>query len=100
MPGGSCGRAAPKRRARRAISSRPIWEGTEMEIPIQIVVTGLTMGSMYALAAVGLSLIFGTLGMFNMAHGMFMTLGAYAVYAVASSMGLSMALAVPLAMLA
>jgi branched-chain amino acid transport system permease protein len=71
-----------------------------MEIAIQIFVTGLTMGSMYALAAVGLSLIFGTLGMFNMAHGMFMTLGAYAVFAVASNMGLSMVLAVPLAVLA
>lgn len=53
-----------------------------MDIPIQILVTGLTMGSMYALAAVGLSLIFGTLGMFNMAHGMFMTAGAYVVFSL------------------
>ena len=69
-----------------------------MDIPIQILVTGLTMGSMYALAAVGLSLIFGTLGMFNMAHGMFMTLGAYVVYAIASAMGLPIAVAVLIAM--
>lgn len=71
-----------------------------MEIPIQILVTGLTMGSMYALAAVGLSLIFGTLGMFNMAHGMFMTAGAYIVYAVASTLSIPMGVAVIAAMLA
>lgn len=54
-----------------------------MDVLIQIVLTGLTLGSMYALAAIGLSLIFGTLGMFNMAHGLFMTLGAYAAYSAA-----------------
>ncbi len=70
-----------------------------MDIPIQILVTGLTMGSMYALAAVGLSLIFGTLGMFNMAHGMFMTVGAYVVFSLASSLGLPMIGAVLVAML-
>ena len=66
-----------------------------MEILIQILVTGLTMGSMYALAAVGLSLIYGTLGMFNMAHGMFMTLGAYAVFTLASAFDIPLILAVP-----
>lgn len=71
-----------------------------MEILIQILVTGLTMGSMYALAAVGLSLIYGTLGMFNMAHGMFMTLGAYAVFSLASAFGIPLVLAVPAAMIA
>ncbi|WP_138935383.1 branched-chain amino acid ABC transporter permease [Roseovarius arcticus] len=70
-----------------------------MEIVIQIIVTGLTMGSMYALAAVGLSLIYGTLGMFNMAHGMFMTLGAYAVLTLASAMNLPLVAGILVAML-
>jgi len=51
-----------------------------MDVLIQIFFTGVTLGAMYALASVGLSLIFGTLGMFNMAHGLFMTLGAYVAY--------------------
>ena len=71
-----------------------------MEIIIQIIVTGLTMGSMYALASVGLSLIYGTLGMFNMAHGMFMTLGAYAVFTLASVMGLPLVAGLIVAMAA
>jgi branched-chain amino acid transport system permease protein len=71
-----------------------------MEIVIQIIVTGLTMGSMYALAAVGLSLIYGTLGMFNMAHGMFMTLGAYAVFTLSSVIGLPLILGIAVAMAA
>jgi branched-subunit amino acid ABC-type transport system permease component len=51
-----------------------------MDAMIQIMVTGLTLGSMYALASVGLALTYGTMGMFNMAHGLFMTMGAYACY--------------------
>jgi branched-subunit amino acid ABC-type transport system permease component len=59
-----------------------------MDVAVQIVLTGLTLGSMYALAAVGLSLIFGTLGMFNMAHGLFMTLGAYSAMSIVNLLGL------------
>ncbi len=47
---------------------------------IQIVVTGITLGAMYALASVGLALTYGTIRLFNMAHGLFMTIGAYAAY--------------------
>lgn len=71
-----------------------------MEVVIQIIVTGLTLGSMYALAAVGLSLIFGTLGMFNMAHGLFMTLGAYIAYSAATAFGVPLAVGFLVAMLA
>lgn len=71
-----------------------------MDILIQILVTGMTLGAMYALAAVGLSLIFGTLGMFNMAHGLFMTIGAYAAYAAVQSLGLPLVVAVVAAMAA
>lgn len=71
-----------------------------MDIVIQILVTGMTLGAMYALAAVGLSLIFGTLGMFNMAHGLFMTIGAYAAYAAVQSLGLPLVAAVLAAMAA
>lgn len=62
-----------------------------MDIFVQIVATGLTLGAMYALASVGLALAFGTMGMFNMAHGIFMTIGAYAAYTVVSVGGAPLA---------
>jgi branched-subunit amino acid ABC-type transport system permease component len=55
---------------------------------LQIVITGLTLGAMYALASVGLALTYGTMGMFNMAHGVFMTVGAYSAYAAVQYLGL------------
>jgi branched-chain amino acid transport system permease protein len=42
-----------------------------------ILVSGLVLGSLYALMASGLSLVWSTLGIFNFAHGTLMTLGAY-----------------------
>jgi len=62
---------------------------------LQILVTGLTLGSMYALASVGLALTYGTMGMFNMAHGVFMTIGAYAAYTATSLWGLPIWVGVP-----
>jgi branched-chain amino acid transport system permease protein len=46
----------------------------------QIIVDGLVAGSMYALVACGLSLIWGTMSMLNFAHGEFYMLGGYAVF--------------------
>lgn len=58
-----------------------------MEAIIQILVSGLTLGAMYALGSVGLALTFGTMRMFNMAHGVFMTIGAYAAFAMVTYAG-------------
>lgn len=58
-----------------------------MDAILQIIITGLTLGAMYALASVGLALTYGTMGMFNMAHGVAMTIGAYATYTAASYYG-------------
>lgn len=65
-----------------------------MDALLQIAVTGLTLGSMYALASVGLALTYGTMGMFNMAHGVFMTIGAYAAYSASTAFGLPLPLTV------
>jgi len=43
----------------------------------QLVVNGLAVGSIIALAAIGLTLTYGILRLSNFAHGDFMTLGAY-----------------------
>jgi branched-chain amino acid transport system permease protein len=57
-----------------------------------ILVSGLVMGSVYALMAAGLSLVWSTLGIFNFAHGTLMTLGAYLAWTLtdnAAGFGLS-----------
>ncbi|NHA69429.1 branched-chain amino acid ABC transporter permease [Phycicoccus flavus] len=63
-----------------------------------IVVTGLGLGALYFLAASGLSLIYGLMGVLNFAHGAFMTAGAYAAWVtmtrLPSSMGVGLRLLV------
>lgn len=61
---------------------------------IAVLVSGLVLGSLYALIASGLSLTWSTLGVFNFAHGAFMTIGAYLAWTVAVSWGLPLPLAV------
>ena len=47
---------------------------------IQLLVNGLVIGVIYALVAIGLSLIFGVLEIVNFAHGEFYMLGAMLAY--------------------
>jgi branched-chain amino acid transport system permease protein len=42
-----------------------------------ILLTAIILGSLYAMISIGLSMIWGTLRIFNFAHGSMMTLGAY-----------------------
>lgn len=49
---------------------------------IQTIITGLSIGSIYALMAVGYSLVFSVLNFSNFAHGAVITLGAYVAWAV------------------
>ena len=59
-----------------------------MDIIIAILVTGLTNGALYALATLGLSLVWGSMGMLNMAHGSMLALGGYMVFTMAVGLGL------------
>ena len=52
---------------------------------IQLIVNGISVGSIIALAAVGLTLTYGILRLSNFAHGDFMTLGAYLTLLVNST---------------
>ena len=58
-----------------------------MDVLTQIIVSGLTLGAMYAISTVGLSLVYGSLNMLNMAHGGILTIGGYAAYAVSQQWG-------------
>lgn len=51
-----------------------------MDMVIQQLVNGIIVGSMYALMASGLSLIWGTMKMLNFAHGEFYMLGGYFMF--------------------
>jgi branched-chain amino acid transport system permease protein len=48
-----------------------------LDIVLSQVASGLVLGGLYVLIAIGLSIIFGLLGIVNFAHGSFFTLGAY-----------------------
>jgi neutral amino acid transport system permease protein len=63
-------------------------------------VNGLTLGTVFALGAVGLTLVYGILKLVNFAHGDFLTFGAYIAFAFSVSMGLPIAVAVLLGMVA
>ena len=47
---------------------------------------GLSIGSVLLLAALGLAIVFGLMGVINMAHGEFMMLGAYTTFVVQNAL--------------
>ncbi len=66
----------------------------------QGVVTGLLVGSVYSLIALGLTLIFGVLHILNFAQGALVTMGMYATYVISSNLGwnpyLTLVVSIPL----
>ena len=63
---------------------------------LQVVASGLLMGLVYGLIAVGLSLIFGLMDVVNFAHGEFMMLAMYATFGAFVFWHLDPVLALPL----
>lgn len=62
-------------------------------------IPGIVLGCIYALGAIGVSLVFGNMRFANFAHGALMTLGAYLTLTISSAWGGSPLLALPVAML-
>jgi neutral amino acid transport system permease protein len=62
--------------------------------------TGLSLGAIYALGAVGLTLVYGILKLVNFAHGDFLTFGGYMAYLVNVTWGLPLVVGVLVAMFA
>jgi len=54
----------------------------------QAIVTGILLGGVYALVSVGLTLIFGVLGIVNFAQGSMLTMAMYIVYSLGQGLGL------------
>ncbi len=53
----------------------------------QLILSGVLIGGLYALAALGLSLIFGVMRVLNVAHGAFYMVGAYVVWMLTAQAG-------------
>ena len=60
-----------------------------MSLIIDIVISGLISGSIFALLAIGFSLIFGVARIVNISHTAFFMVAAYCIYAATSSLGLN-----------
>jgi branched-subunit amino acid ABC-type transport system permease component len=67
---------------------------------VQLLVDGLRFGLLIAMCAVGLSLIFGTTGLTNFAHGELVTIGAVIAWYINVQAGVPLILATVLAMIA
>ena len=59
-----------------------------MEFLLQQVINGLTIGSVYALVALGYTMIYGILRLINFAHGELFMLGSYLAFSFIASVGL------------
>ncbi|MBD5803204.1 branched-chain amino acid ABC transporter permease [Aromatoleum evansii] len=68
------------------------------ELILQALYSGVLQGGSYALIALGLALVFGTMKVINLAHGELVLLAAYMAYMVESKLGLSPLFAIPLAL--
>lgn len=74
-----------------------------MDILLQQVLNGLILGSLYALVALGYTMVYGILELINFAHGEIVMLGALVsvtVLAALTAHGMPVALALPLALAA
>jgi len=56
----------------------------------QAIVDGILVGGVYALMAVGLTLIFGVLDIINIAQGVLVVLGAYLSYSLSVRLGIDL----------
>lgn len=61
----------------------------------QLIISGLLNGAVYALVALGLSLVFGLMRVINLSHGSFYVLGSFLTYWFAVGLGLNQFLVLP-----
>ncbi|MFH1980752.1 MAG: urea ABC transporter permease subunit UrtB [Pseudomonadota bacterium] len=86
-------------------AAKTVLDGIETRIAVlgffETFFFGLSLGSVLVLAAIGLSITFGVIGVINMAHGELIMLGAYTTYVLQQLMpnaiGSALFLSIPLA---
>ena len=66
---------------------------------ISYLINGLSLGSVYAIIALGYTMVYGIAKMLNFAHGDIIMIGSYVVFLATSSAGMSPLLAVLLSVI-
>ena len=66
---------------------------------IQILVSGLTVGAMYAVSTISLSLVWGALNVLNMGQGAMLAAGGYIAYTAVMSLNLPIPIAIVVAVI-
>ena len=69
--------------------------GVDWNVFVQLTVNGVTAGSVYALIALGYSMVYGILKLLNFAHGDVYMIGAFIGYGMLTVLGGPLALTVP-----
>ena len=85
--------ARPTRCSRCGLDQRAVLDAT---ILFPSLLNGLTTGAVYALIALGLTLIYGVLHIINFAHGAALMVALYAVYFLKAQLGIDPYLALPI----
>lgn len=77
----------------------PVDVGNDMNVLIQLTVTGLAMGMVYALIAMGLVLLIRAVGVMNFAQGDLLMMGAFISWAFTNQVKMPLWLTVPVSIL-
>src|SRR5690606_14592399 len=72
----------------RLIAGRAAARSRRMETLLQQIINGLSLGAIYALIALGYTMVYGVLRLINFAHGDVYMLGAFSGYYLAHALGL------------
>ena len=94
---GTYAEADPEVRVAAEIALRRIASRLAAYGAVETIFFGLSLGFVLVLAAIGLAITFGVMGVINMAHGEMMMLGAYTTYVVQQLMPNHPAISLPLA---
>ncbi len=81
------------------MSVNHFWTAFAFEPFMNALLIGLSMASIWLIAALGLAIVYGTMGVINMAHGEFVMLGAYTGFVLQEYLGFPFLLCVPCAFL-
>ncbi|MBR71819.1 MAG: urea ABC transporter permease subunit UrtB [Rhodospirillaceae bacterium] len=78
------------------MSVHDFWTPFALEPFISALIIGLSLASIWLVAALGLTIIYGTMGVINMAHGEFIMLGAYITWVLQYFLGFPWLLCLPI----
>ncbi|MEM7828142.1 MAG: branched-chain amino acid ABC transporter permease, partial [Candidatus Aenigmatarchaeota archaeon] len=67
-------------------------------LQVQILINGILLGGLYGLTALGFSLVWGITNIINLAHGVFIVIGAYITYWIFELTGIDPFITIPVSM--